>query len=254
MGRMTEGEKAEARRLKIRKIMFRRPACKALRWDGIRDDLGEIYDEVGEAQWMCGTEYDKLCEAVDYDDELLFEFRIAFSDLAGQCQQMLRDMDELRRMDEEVFYGVEDPEWDDPPALFDLFFPAIDTPGEVWGYDITEHDYFGFQSAWDEDEAREQARRRLMRLTKEQLIKLSGLCMEIARQYLSLVSRYDALSSVLAILKREEEARMRTIVRLEELYEAACKETSGFQWEYGSKSLKAFDNALSELPDRIWVE
>lgn len=253
MGKMTEGEKAEARRLKIRKIMLRRPACKALRWDGIRNDLSEIQEEVGEAQWMSGTEYDKLCEAVDYDDELLYEFRIAFSDLAGQCQQMYDDMDALREMEQDVFFGVEDDEYNDPPALFDLFFPAIDTPGEVWGYDVTEHDYFGFQSAYDEDEAREQARKRLMRLTKEQLIKLAGLCMEIARQYLSLISRYDALSSVLAILKREEEARMKTIVRLEELYEEASKETHDFRWDWGAKS-RAFDNALSELPDRIWVE
>ena len=116
-----------------------------------------------------------------------------------------------------LFYEESDSEYDDPPALFDLFFPAIDTPGEVWGYDITEHDYYGFQSAYDEDAAREQARKRLMRLTKEQLIKLSGLCMEIARQYLSLISRHDALSSVLAILKREEEVRMQTVVRLETL-------------------------------------
>lgn len=253
MGKMTKGEVAEARRLKIRKIMLRRPACKVLRWDRIRDDLIEIQEEVSEAQWMSGTEYGKLCEAVDYDDEILYEFRIAFSDLAGQCQQMCYDMDALREMEQEVFYGEEDDEYNDPPALFDLFFPAINTPGEIWGYDVTEHDYFGFQSAYDEDEAREQARKRLMRLTKEQLIKLAGLCMEIARQYLSLISRYDALSSVLAILKREEETRMKTIVRLEQLYEEASKETDGFKWDWGAKN-RAFDNALGELPDRIWIE
>lgn len=253
MGRMTEGEKAEERRLKIRKIMLRRPACKALRWDRIRDDLTEIQEEVGEAQWMDGPEYEKLREAVDYDDEVLFEFRIAFSDLAAQCQQMYDDMDALRNMEREVFYGVEDDEHDDPPALFDMFFPAIDVPGEVWGFDVTEHDYFGFQSAWDEDAAREQARKRLARLTKDQLIKLAGLCMEIARQYLSLISRYDALSSVLAILRREEEARYKAIVRIEELYEEAARDTRDFSYDYGPKS-RAFDNALRELPDRIWVE
>ncbi len=152
-----------------------------------------------------------------------------------------------------LFYEESDSEYDDPPALFDLFFPAIDTPGEVWGYDITEHDYYGFQSAYDEDAAREQARKRLMRLTKEQLIKLSGLCMEIARQYLSLISRHDALSSVLAILKREEEVRMQTVVRLETLYEEAARDTDDFKYDWGAKSA-AFDLALSELPDRIWVE
>lgn len=253
MGRMTEGEIAEARRLKIRKIMLRRPACKALRWDGIRNDLSEIYEEISEAQWMDGPEYDKLCQAVDWDDEVLFEFRIAFSDLAGQCQQMYSDMDALRDMEKELFYEDADSEYDDPPALFDLFFPAINTPGEVWGYDITEHDYYGFQSAYDEDAAREQARKRLMRLTKEQLIKLSGLCMEIARQYLSLISRHDALSSVLAILKQEEEVRMQTVVRLETLYEEAARDTHDFRYDWGAKSA-AFDLALSELPDRIWVE
>ncbi len=254
MGAMIENAKADERRQKIRRIMLRRPACKALRWEKIKEDLSEIMEEVGEAQWMDGAEYERLCEAVDYDDELLFEFRLAFSDLAGQCQQMYYDMDELRNREEELFYGEEDNDTIDPPALFDLFFPAIDTPGEVWGFDETEHDYYGFESAYDENAARQAARKRLMRLTKEQLIKLAGLCMEIARQYMSLISRYDALSSVLAILKREEEARFKTIVRLEQLYEEAYKETNGFKWSLDAKKAQAFDNALGELPDRIWIE
>lgn len=248
-----ERRKAEERRQKVRRMMFRRPACKAIRWDAIREDLEEIGEDAYEGQWMDGQSWEKLCEALDYDDETLYEFRVAFSDLAAQCEQMREDMDELAERERDVLYGAGDDD-DDPPRLFDLFFPAIDTPGEIWGFDPEERDYYGFESVYDEDAARKHARDILTRLTKDQLIRTAGLCLEIARQYLSIVARHDALSSVLAILKGEQEARLKAIQHIEELYERAERETKGFEYTWNNKAISELDQALTGLPDRIWIE
>lgn len=255
MGNVVKAAAAEVKREKARQLRLKRPACKELNWDSIRDKLIDIQEDVGEAQWSVGN-YEKLYEALGEDDEAVYEFQIAFSDLAGECDRMYQDMEELREREEEVFYGVEDEEWNDPPALFNLFFPAINYHDRVWGYDIEEHDYYGFESHYDEEWARDKARSRLKRLTKDQIISLSGLCLEIARQYMSLTSRYDALSTAISILKGESEALLRVVERIDTLYSSAEKETDGFRREsyYLCPSLEEFDKALEQLPERLWVE
>ena len=131
----------------------------------------------------------------------------------------------------------------------------IGTPGEVWGFDVTEHDYYGFDSHWDEDAAREKAKKRLSRLTKDQLISMAGLCLEIARQYMSIRARFDALTGAIDIVTGEGEARRKVAERIEALYEAANEETNGFRYLFLDKgSLRALDAALNELPERVWVE
>lgn len=241
---------AEEKRDRARQLRMKRPACKSLCWGQIQSDLSDIREEVSEIQWMGGDDYEKLYNALD-GDEAIFEFQIAFSDLAGECEKMYEDLETLRDREAELL-GY-DTEYDDPPALFDMFFPAINCDDDIFGYDIEEHDYYSFDSWGDDDYARKKARDKLKRLTKDQLLDLAGLCMEIARQYMSITSRYDALSTSIAILKGESEALLKVVTRIEALYDSAAEETENFKYDYG-KSLRELESALRELPERLWIE
>lgn len=244
---------AEARAERAKKLRYKRPACLSLNWKGIREDLSEMSEDIGSAQWMDGA-YDILSDTFGDDEEsMTFEFQVAFSGLAGELEQMYEDMDELQRWQAIYFYTEADDEYDDPPMLFDLFFPAIDYTDSLMGYDIVEHDYYGIEPGLD-DYTRRQAKERLKRLTKDQLIDMAGLCMEIARQYMSLRARYDGLNASINILKGRHEEMLSAVKGIERLYDAAERETSGFKYCYHSDSLRELDRQIAQMPDRLWVE
>ncbi len=52
---------------------------------------------------------------------------------------------------------------------------------------------------------------------------------------------------------REHEEERRRMRALEDAYKAAEEETMGFKYDFG-KASAAFDQLLSNLPDRIWIE
>lgn len=196
-------------------------------------------------------EYEALGENT-LDDETVYELQIAFSDLSSECERMDDDMRTLRNIEDDLFCD-DNEEYEEPPVLFDCFFPAINYNDRVWGFDVEEHDYYGLEPGI-EDFARKEARKRLKHLTKDKLIECAGRCMEIARQYMSLRTRYDGLSTALAVLKGEFEASLEMVKHIEELYEQAESETYGFKYKYISSALDKLDAALNNLPDRIWVE
>lgn len=243
----------EVRQHKAKQMRYRRPACKTMHWDGIVTDLYEMRDDIDEGRWMYG-QYERLGEDAlgSLDEETVYELQIAFSDLSAEIERMDEDMRRLRDIEDDLFYD-DGEEYVEPPILFDCFFPAINYNDQVWGYDVVEHDYYGLTPGL-EDLARQEARKRLKHLTKDKLIECAGRCMEIARQYMSLRARYDGLSTALAVLKGEFEASLEMVKHIEDLYDRAEQETEGFRWEYGSKSLRALDSALDDLPDRLWIE
>ena len=249
MGRYSE----EARMNKARQMRYRRPACKTMHWQGIIDDLEEIRDDIEEGRWMYG-QYERLGEDAlgTLDEETVYEMQIAFSDLAAECERMDEDMRALRNIEDDLFYD-DNEEYEEPPVLFDCFFPAINYNDRVWGFDVEEHDYYGLEPGM-EDFARREARKRLKHLTKDKLIECAGRCMEIARQYMSLRARYDGLSTALAVLRDEFQASLEMVKHIEDLYEQAERETEGFRWKIGSRGLTDLNRALDSLPDRLWIE
>lgn len=252
MGNAVKAATAEAKQKKAEQLRLKRPACKTMCWYGIEKDLDEIQEDIYEGQWMSGK-YAALDTDLEgtLDAETVFEMQIAFSDLSDECARMQQDMYDLRQVEGSLFEDT-DNEYDDPPPLFDCFFPAINYNDRMWGYDVEEHDYYGID-IWQEDAARDAARARLKRLSKDKLLECAGLCMEIARQYLSLRARYDGLNTALAVLKGEFEASLEMVQHIESLYAEAERETMGFKFNYG-KALDQFEAALYELPERIWVE
>ena len=251
MGKDADYVRAE----KARQLRYRSPACVDLNWQRMRDDLQRMGDDIYEATWMDGA-YTLLDDAMDESGaDLTEEFRVAFGALSGELTQMYEDMRQIEDYEREaLLYDKPDDEWDDPPRYFDMFFPAIGLDDMMMGFDVVEHDYFGIEPG-GERYARDRAREQLKRLTKDKLLDLAGMCMNVARQYLSLRARYDGLNASINILKGRHEETLQMVKGIEELYDIAERESEGFKYSFmASKALDKLDGALRDLPDRFWVE
>lgn len=236
---MTKAE--EKRREKARQLRYRKPAVKDLNWSEIVTQLTEIEEACADVQWYCDSEdgWDTLLNALDGDDSDAWEFKIAFSDLQAECERMRDDMD-----DSYYFAQMEE--------RFDLFFAGIGSAaatGGMLGYDEYESDYFGLEPGWESEQAEKAAAEKLKRLTKDELIDLTGCCFRIAVNFLSLRHRYDNLKAAMDILREQNTALLQQVKAIEEAYEAATR--SEYEW---NNDTKALDRLLAQLPDRAWIE
>lgn len=186
-------------------------------------------------QYYIDTDEDTLINALDGEEEEAYEFKMIFSDLVTECEQMQRDLRE-----EYV------------PEYFDLFFAAIDRGGDMLGYDTYEHDYYGL-SYYESEFANKEAVKKMKALTKEQLIEAAQSCFRIYRSYIGLQYRYDCIKAAMDILKDENTGYLQVVKQIEEYYEKANEETMGFQWSYG-KTLDEFEKLIRNMPQEAWIQ
>lgn len=256
-----QDRKREQAQDKARNLRFQRPIAKELNFAKINEELWEIQDVCSDVRWITEDEQ-RLERAFDGNAEQAWEFRLMFTDLDHDCGRMRNEINALEVWDEyaendpgEPPAGNEEPS-ENVPSVFDLFFPSIDSGGdfELWGYDTWENDYYGL--TWYEGEAaRKFARKKIMRLTKEQLLDVAGQCLRIARQYLALKYRYDCMKAALDILMEEEATVLKIVQGIEEAYEKAEKASEGFTYLYAASApIRDLDKLLAELPDQFWIE
>ena len=257
MGWVEEAKKEQARR-DAKNLRFQRPIAKELNFQTINEELWNIQEVCSDVQWMTEDE-ERMDNLFDGDPEQAWEFRMAFSDLMSDCGKMRNDMNAVEVWDEyeedpgpEPVWGEEEPS-ENVPKIFDLFFPAIDGDDGYLGFDSYEGDYFGLEY-YEGEAAKKLARKKVTRLTKDQLLDAAGQCMRIARQYLALKYRYHCLKSAIDVLSQENLTTIRIVKGIEDAYEKAEKETEGFTYCFFQESLKDLDRALAELPDRFWIE
>ena len=251
-----EAKKEQARR-DAKNLRFQRPIAKELNFHTINEELWDMQGACQDVQWMTEDD-DRLDSFFDGDSDQAWEFRMAFSDLNGDIGRMRNDLNALEVWDEGDDENPGDyPSWDDEPSenvpsIFDLFFPAIDADDGYLGFDTYEGDYFGLEY-YEGEAARKLARKKITRLTKEQLLDAAGQCMRIARQYLAIKYRFQCLKSALDVLSQENLSILRIVKGIEEAYAKAEEESSGFQFTF-QESCQTFDQMLSQLPDRFWIE
>lgn len=227
----------DTKRIKAMGLRYKKPIAKGLTLDDIRDALWEIMDACADVQLYVDEDDETLVNALDGDEDDAFEFKMMFSDLSAECEQMQCDLD-----NEYV------------PEYFDLFFVAVNKGGEMLGFDSYERDYYGLGS-FESGLANEEAVKKMKRLTKDQLIEAAQICFRVYRSYIGLQYRYDCIKAALDILSDENTGYLQMVRQMEEAYEKADEETNGFRWDFrGGAAFKELESLIDNMPQEAWIQ
>lgn len=231
---MTNAE--ETRRKKARDMRYKKPIVKDLNYFSIRQYLSEIQEECDDVRWFYETDDDTLINALDGDEDEAYEFKMMFSDLSAECEQMLEDLDDWRYSDH-----IED--------LFNLFFVAMDAGDEfggLLGYDSYEQDYFRIDN-FDDDYLEEKSREKIEHMTKKEIVETARRCFRVYQSYISLRYRHDCLKSSLDILHDKNTGHLQVVKEIEKLYDQVDKETSGFRFTWKGQ-IEKLDKLIESMP------
>lgn len=219
----------ETKRQKARNLRYRKAIAKDINFEKIQEDLWEIIENCEEIKYYFDD--DNLLEVLDNNEDELFEFKAMFSDLCYESKKMQEDLQDTYI-----------------PECFNDFF-AVFSNNELLGYDIYERDYYGL-SYYEERLGREESKKRLNRLTKNELIEAAGSCFEIYQAYIGLINRYCNLKDALDILKDKNSGYLQMIKQIESLYELADKECF-VEW---GKSTKELTKLADSMPTEFWLQ
>ena len=225
----------EARRRRAKGLRYRKPVVQGITWDDMLTSLSEIQDTCCDILWDWDHDEAGTIEALcGGDSDEAGQFKVEISDLESEVEQMYEDL-----------HGIELPEhWDD-------FFVGIGKNtqvGNVLGWDEYECDYYPLDH-YDINEAAELSRERLMRLSKSDILLLTGKALKIYTDFISLKTRYDCLSAAVEILKDGTTHHLHDIKELNDAYEDYTSHDSTKSYE-GSKRI---DRIIQNLPPEAWL-
>ena len=156
-----------------------------------------------------------------------------FADLCAECEQMWDDLN-----------------YEYIPEHFDDFFAAIGKGESILGWDSYENDYMGISGSYEEELAMQESRKRMSRMTKEQILDTAQRCFKIFKAYIGLKHRHDCLKSAMDILRDENTKYLEVIKRINELYNRANADD---MFEYYD-SWRDFDDLVNQMPSTVWLQ
>lgn len=113
---------------------------------------------------------------------------------------------------------------------------------KVLGFDQVEEDYFSMLT-FLEDAAVQEAEKRLMRFTKEQLIKNFRKVLTTLVLFFDIKAAHDCLESIVEELDERGAILERKNEQINKLYE-----------DLTGSNAEDFDNIIRSIPPRMWVE
>jgi len=225
----------EQMRLHAKNMRYKKAIVKDLNLEKITEELYEIVYACNDVEWYCLFDDDEtLINALDGDEDEAYEFKMMFSDLAAESEQLLTDL-----------------RYEYVPDCFDDFFVAIngDRVGNgLLGWDSYEQDYYGI-SLWDGD-ARTESVKRLKRFNKDTLIDIAHLCFKIMYSYIGLKYRYDCLKASIDILREQNTGYLEMTRQIADLYEKANE--TGFY--FADEHTRELDNLIAHMPQETWLQ
>ena len=168
------------------------------------------------------------CFGCDGGDEGYYqEYKEQFDELSAGAFSLLDALEE---------YDVAE-NWDDMTVAL-LGYQEM-----VLGYDAVETDYFAMANPYFEDLAVEEAKTRLMRLTKSELIRIFRSVMSVLVMFFDIKAAHDCLTSIVQELNERSAIFARKDEEINRLYE-----------DLTGRNAEQFDAIVSRLPQRMWVE
>lgn len=211
-----------------RNLRYKRPALASMGYDAMRDKLDAISDKCSDIHWWTDTDDETLLNALDGDEEDAWEFRLAFSELDTACERLNQAL------------------WDsgiDAETFDNCTVALIGNRYNLVGFDSYEEDYFSL-CGYESKLAEKEAGKRIMRMTKPEMIATIGQCFGILMAFLDVRQRFDYLQATFDILKDQNNVLLDTIKEIEQLYEKAQDD-----W----RESRTFDALVDTLPQELWV-
>lgn len=225
----------EKKQFKAKQLRYKRPIASNMNYQFLVDELYEMQDVIADVQWYCDDD-DNLVNALDGDEDDAFEFKLAFSDLSAELEQFQEDLN-----NEFI------------PDCFDDLFPAAGYDhGGLAGWDSYEQDYFGLQP-YEYGMASKEAEKRILRLTKNELLEAVGACLRVFSSYMALRYRYDCLEASLDILRGRNMQILKLFKAIEEQYDRAETESRHFEYKYHDE-VRKLDQMLTQVPQEFWIQ
>ncbi len=226
---------SDVERLKSRELRYKKSVAEGFNIDDIRSELRDLQNEMDDVRYYADGDEDELIEALDGDEEEAYEFKMLFSELAAEAEKL-----------DNLIYDYHT----DYADLFDTFFAAVAGGAvELLGYDDYEDNYYQM-TTFEQELGESEAEKRLLRMTKQDIISAARRCFGIASAFLNIRYKAEYLRAAMDVLKDKNHAFLEAVKGIEELYDAADRDG----WGEFSKTVKDLDKALNALPDRVWVE
>lgn len=227
---------AEKKAYKAKQLRYKKPIARGLNIDTIQSELWDMISACEDIHWYDNNE-ESLVSALDGDEDEAYEFKMAFSDLEAELEQFQEDLGSEYISD-----------------YFDVFFPAAGARyvGGYLGFDQYEGDYYGLEP-YEYSYAEDEAAKKIMSLTKKEMLEVVGQCLKIAYQYMVVRYRYDCLDAAIEILRGENMERINIIKGIEEQYLIAEETSDGFKYDY-QKEVRKLDGMLLQVPQEYWIQ
>lgn len=146
------------------------------------DDIRQSLEEISESGDYFGYEGDSM--GAYYD-----EYKDLFNELSMGAGDLLDAIDRIEEYDGKAWVG-----WDD------LTVALLGDVKTVLGYDTNTMDYFDLLTPWEEKAGVQEAEKRLMRLTKQQMVHLFRQVLVALASYMDIKGSYDTLNTVVTEL------------------------------------------------------
>ena len=229
---------------RCRNLRYKKPALAELNYLEIISSLSSMSEECNEIHWAYDDD-ETLINAFDGNEEDAFEFKMLFGDLETEIDRLLDAIND-------AFEYQESPERD----FNDMAVALIGNTYRLVGYDDYEEDYFSLMIG-QHDIACSEAGKRVMRMTKAEMLSQIGQVLGFILSYQNVSMKYEALKSTIDIFRDNNMSILQVIKDIETAYKAmfegeAYESVTG--WWLDKKAEKHFDKLVDELPDRYWVE
>lgn len=227
---------AEKKAYKAKQLRCKKPIARDLNLETIRSELWDMISACEDVHWYDNNE-ESLVNALDGDEDEAYEFKMAFSDLEAELEQFQADLNNEYISD-----------------FFDVLFPAVGAKyaGGYLGFDQYEGDYYGLEP-YEYSFAENEAAKKIMSLTKKEILEVVGQCLKIAYQYMAIRYRYDCLDAAIEILRGENMERIKIVKGIEEQYLIAEKSSDGFKWGF-DEEVRKLDDMILQVPQEYWIQ
>lgn len=217
----------EKRKMRAQALRYKRSALATMGYDTIMSELQEIGEACDDLRW---AEENCTEPVLDGDEDDGAGYRMDFSELSADCECLI---DQL--------YDAADMFDDCTVALIGNRFQCV-------GYDGIEEDWFSL-CAYDAGRAATESGKRLMRLTKAEMIDTIGRNVGIMMAFYDLRQRYDYLRAALNVVLDHNLDTLHTVRSIEDAYAAWCDDGCR-TW---SDKYRALDRACDALDDIYWI-